>query len=154
MKKLLIIVLCITAYHMSNAQNFRELATYEFKTAESYGQEEDKVLECANYLFTNPSKGADAERAVSTQYILKWMEGTPDYTFEIGDDAMKITDGSSDLLGLYLAGMTKSVLDNKGEELNNSIIHNKTVRLLTDYCSDKSNKMKPSKALKKIIKGR
>ena len=82
------------------------------------------------------------------------MNGTPDYTFEIGDDAMSLTKGKQELLGLYLAAMTKVVLDNPEEELSNKEIHNQSQEILVKYCSDENNNIKPSKKIKKIIKSR
>ena len=83
------------------------------------------------------------------------MEGTPDYTFEIGKEAMDLTKGNNDLLGLYLAAMSKVVLDEKGDEkLSNEQIYNQAEEILVNYCSDPDNKIKPSKKIKKIIKSR
>ncbi|WP_203255915.1 hypothetical protein [Hyunsoonleella ulvae] len=136
------------------SQNFEALSKYEFNEVESYKTEQDKVLECANYLFNNPSNKDELNRLTAIQYIMKWMEGTPAYTFEIGDKAMELTKGNSDLLGLYLAGMTKVVLENKGEALDSSQIHDKTESLLVSYCANSDNKMKPSKKIKKLIKNK
>lgn len=136
------------------SQNFEALSKYEFNEVESYKTEQDKVLECANYLFNNPSNKDELNRLTAIQYIMKWMEGTPAYTFEIGDKAMELTKGNSDLLGLYLAGMTKVVLENKGEALDSSRIHDKTESLLVSYCANSDNKMKPSKKIKKLIKNK
>lgn len=134
------------------AQNFSELANYEFESSESYKPSENQVLICANYLFDNPADQAELNRLYSTQYIIKWMTGTPDYTFDIGEDAMELTKGNSDLLGLYMAAMSKVVIENEGENLIDNEIYNQAETLLVKYCSDPNNKMKPSKKIKKIIK--
>lgn len=154
MKKIILIIAIAFAHHLSFGQNFNELANYEFKTLESYETEKNNVLMCANYLFNNPANQAGLNRLLSIQYIMKWMEGTPDYTFEIGEKAMELTKGNSDLLGLYFAAMSKVVIENKDEELNNEEIYNKAEEILVNYCSNADNKMKPSKKIKKIIKSR
>jgi hypothetical protein len=154
MKKFLLIIAIAFAHQFSFGQNFSELANYEFKTAESYQTEKGKVLLCANYLFNNPANQAELNRLTSLQYIIKWMEGTPDYTFEIGQKAMELTKGNSDLLGLYFAAMSKVVIENKEGELSNEEIYNRAEELLVNYCADSSNKMKPSKKIKKLIKSR
>ena len=82
------------------------------------------------------------------------MEGTPDYTFDIGEKAVKLTKGNSDLLGLYLAAMSKVVVENKGKKLDGESIYNQSENLLVNYCSDSANNMKPSKKIKKLIKAR
>ena len=134
------------------SQDFEALSKYEFTNVESYKTERSKVLECANYLFNTPSNTAELNRLTALQYIMKWMEGTPAFTFEIGEEAMKLSKGNTDLLGLYFAGMTKVVLDNEGDTLNAQQIYKRTEALLVDYCANSANKMKPSKTLKKLIK--
>jgi hypothetical protein len=154
MKKNILILAVVLLANFSFSQNFKKLVNYEFKTEESYTDEMDKVLECANYLFENPNDENELNRLIATQYIMNWMNGTPDYTFEIGDDAMSLTKGKQELLGLYLAAMTKVVLDNPEEELSNKEIHNQSQEILVKYCSDENNNIKPSKKIKKIIKSR
>lgn len=154
MKKIILIIAIAFAHHLSFCQNFNELANYEFKTVESYESEKNNVLMCANYLFNNPANQSEINRLRSIQYIMKWMEGTPDYTFEIDEKVIELTKGNPDLLGLYLAAMSKVVIENKDGELNNENIYNKAEEILVNYCSNSNNKMKPSKKIKKIIKNR
>lgn len=97
MKRIILIIAVALLWNISLSQNFSELTEYEFKTVESYKSGENQVLKCANYLFNNPADQAELNRLYSIQYIIKWMTGTPDYTFEIGENAMELTKGNSDL---------------------------------------------------------
>jgi hypothetical protein len=152
MKNIILILVFVFTFNISFGQNFKQLASYEFETEESYKTEESKVLLCANYLFNYPSNQGELNRLTSTQFILKWMMGTPDYTFDVGEKAMELTKGNSDLFGLYMAAMSKVVIENKGEELSQDEIYNRAEELLVEYCSNSENKMKPSKKIKKTIK--
>ncbi len=154
MKNFFFIIILIFSFHISIGQNFKQIANYEFQTTESYSTEKPKVLACANYLFENPADKNEINRLTSIQYIIKWMTGTPDYTFDIGDEASELTKGNSDLLGLYMAAMTKVVLENNGENLTSVEIYNQSEEILVNYCSNPDNKMKPSKKIKKIIKSK
>ncbi len=150
-----ILTTCITflSIALSYSQNFQELGQYEFSKVESYQTEQPKVLECANYLFNTPSDKEELNRLTATQYIMKWMEGTPAYTFQIGPEALELTKGNSDLFALYLAGLTKTVLEYNGtDELSSTAIHNASEQLLVEYCSNPANNIKPSKKIKKLIK--
>ncbi len=82
------------------------------------------------------------------------MTGTPDYKFDIGENAMELTKGDSDLLGLYFAAMTKVVLEKTGEKLNDDQVYEQAQEIIIEYCSNPDNKFKPSKKMKKIIKSR
>lgn len=135
-------------------QNFKELAQYQFSSQEDYKTQEDNILKCTNYLFNNPFDKNELARLNCIQFIMKWMEGTPDYTFDIGKDAIKLTQGNSDILGLYLAALTKIVLDNPNEEFSSEQIHQKAQNLLIDYSSKKENNLKPTRAMKKVMKDR
>ncbi|AXP82538.1 hypothetical protein CJ739_3476 [Mariniflexile rhizosphaerae] len=156
MKKIILILVAsmVLACQVSLAQNFSELANYEFKTPESYKTGESQVLLCANYLFSHPANAAELDRLNATKYILNWMMGTPDYTFAIGANATELTKGSDELFGLYMAALSKVVLEHTGDALPDGDIHNHAEKLLVDYCAVADNHIKPSKRIKKILKER
>ncbi|MDT0645433.1 hypothetical protein RM545_01920 [Zunongwangia sp. F260] len=152
MNRNIFIILIALICNVSFAQDFKELANSEFESAESYKPAEKQVLVCANYLFENPANQAELNRLHSIQYIMKWMTGTPDYTFDIGQKAMELTKGKSDLLGLYMAAMSKVVIENEGEELDSDQIYDQAEKILVNYCSEPNNKIKPTRKIKKLIK--
>ncbi|MEY8847505.1 hypothetical protein AB9K26_01715 [Psychroserpens sp. XS_ASV72] len=153
MKQFYLILAITFLFQFSFCQNFEKLSKYEFKYVESYRTEKDVVLKCANYLFENPSDYEPFNRLTAVQYIMKWMEGTPDYYFEIGEREMDLTKGNSDLFGLYLAAMSKAIIEHKGEkDLTADEIYTKAETILVNYCSDSNNNMKPTRAIKKIIR--
>lgn len=152
MKKIIFIALITLSHTMSFGQNFTELANTEFKSAESFKSAENQVIACANFLFSTPANQAELNRLKAIQYIIKWMTGTPDYTFDLGEKAMKLTDGNSDLLGLYMAAMSKVVIENTAEKLSSDEIYSQSEKILVKYCAISDNKMKPSKKIKQLIK--
>jgi len=137
---------------MSFGQNFSELANTEFKSTESFKAAESQVLSCASYLFSTPADQAELNRLNAIKYIINWMQGTPDYKFDIGEKAMKLTNGETDLLGLYMAAMSKAVIENKGGKLNSDEMYNQAEKMLVNYCAVADNKIKPSKKIKQLIK--
>lgn len=150
MKKILItlsLILCTSLF----AQDFSNLDTYELKTSESYVNAEPKILECTNYLFSHPAKENEVNRLQATQFILRWMEGS-DYTFTVDTKMTDVVGDNKDLFGLYLAGMCKVVIESGSTKLSDIEVHNKTVALLVTYCKNESNGVKPTKALKKLMK--
>jgi hypothetical protein len=152
MKKIILIALLTLTYTMSFGQNFSELAKTEFKSKESYKPAESQVLTCANYLFSSPANQAELNRLNAIQYIIKWMSGTPDYTFDLGEKAMNLTGENSDLLGLYMAAMSKVVLENSTQKLSSDEIYNQSEKIMVQYCAVADNKVKPSKKIKQLIK--
>lgn len=150
MKKLILVAFLISCLPLV-AQDFTTLDLNSFKKAEDYVKAEPKVLECATYLLSTPHEENNLNRLSATQYILKWMEGT-DYTFSIDANAVELTEGNTDLFGLYMTSMTKVVLEQKDIELTTDEVHNKVVELLIAYCKNEKNNMKPTKKLKKLMK--
>lgn len=152
MKKIVFLFLITLTSTMCFAQNFSELAQTELKSKESYKSAESQVITCANYLFNTPANQSELNRLNAIKFIMKWMEGTPDYTFEIGEKAMKLTNGETDLLGLYIAALSKVVLENTTGKLNSDEIYNQSETLLANYCAIAENKIKSSKKIKQLIK--
>jgi len=152
MKKIIFIALIALTSTMSFGQNFSELANAEFKTKESFKSAESQVLTCDNYLFSTPANQAELNRLNAMKYIMKWMEGTPDYTFDLGEKAMVLTNGETNLLSLYMAAMSKAVLDNTGGKLSSDEMYNQSEKILVNYCAVADNKIKPSKKIKQLIK--
>jgi len=152
MKKSIYLIAFILFSLNSFGQNFSELNKQKLKTPQDFKQAESSVLNAANYLFKMPYSKNDVNRLYAIQYILKWMEGTPDYTFNIDSKAMTLTKGSDKLLSMYFAAMTKAVLDSKGTKLTKAEVYNKSEGYLIDYCANLNNNIKPSKTLKKLIK--
>lgn len=152
MKKLLIIAFIFCYSLKGFTQDYNDLGNFKFETLESYKTAEPKVLEAANYLFENPSNIAELKRVNAIRYIINWMQGTPDYTFEISSEATDLAKGNSDLLSLYMAAMTKVVLDNPDRVLTNKEIYDHSEELLISYCAKPENSIKPSRKIKKLMK--
>ena len=134
------------------AQDLPDVDIIPLKTAQDYINAEPKVIACATYLFSTPVSKDNLNRINATQFVLNWMEGT-DYTFSIDSKMTDLTDGNNDLFGMYLAGMSKVVLENKGKTLTDDEIHTQVTKMLIAYCKDESNKCKPTKKMKKEMKG-
>ena len=150
MKKILVtlsLVLCTTLF----AQDFSTLEKYELKSDQSYVSAEPKVLECVNYLFANSVKENQLNRLNATQFMMRWMEGCK-HTFSIDTKMTDLVSDNKDLFALYLAGMCKVVLENTNTPLSEVEVHDKTAALLVAYCKNESNGVKPTKALKKLMK--
>jgi hypothetical protein len=135
-------------------QDYSKLSNETFKSPQSYKNGEEKVLECSNFILNNPYNKNDLNRLNALQYILKWMEGTPDYTFSIGEESMKLTKGKPELMSIYFAAMVKIVLENPDLKSNNNEIQQKAKEKIVEYCSNSENGIKPTKEIKKILKQR
>lgn len=116
----------------------------EFKAAEP------EILENANYILQHPVSQDDQSK-IAIQNILRWMEGTPDYTFTLDGSIGKFIEKSPETLGIYMAGMTKYVLENPDMAKNQNEVTYNTFVILLDYAEKPANGISLSKDLKKAI---
>ena len=151
-RKILYASLLLLVVSRVSAQNFDKNSVTKLSSQEDYKNAEPNVLKAANFLFSTPAKPETSDRLDALSFIIKWMEGTDAYTFNLGDDAMKLTKGSNALFGMYLVGLTKVFLENPEVTFEDKELHDKTVLLLATYCQKKEHGLKPSKVLKKMIK--
>lgn len=122
----------------------------KLEAKEDYKAAEQKVLEASNLLFTTKYDKDDLDRLYAMELIEKWMTGTPDYTFEIGEKFSKAFSSDADLLGMYMAAMAKYALENKEKAGDNKSIGLGATKMLIEYSSKLSNNLRQSGELKKM----
>jgi hypothetical protein len=150
MKTILFIFFFTTISTTTFAQNLNDLNQYPLESIEDCKKAEAKVVECVDYLFGHPVSKSDANRDAATLFVVKWMNKT-NFPFTFDAIMHDLTNGSINLLGLYMAGMCKVVLGNPEVKLSEDEIKSKAVAMLIAYCKDEKNKCKPTKALKKLM---
>jgi hypothetical protein len=134
----------------TNAQTAPNFDLIKLEKASDYKAAVPFVLQTANYLLTTPYRSDNADRTNSVQFLGKWMNGTTDYAFVFGDVVDKIGKGNNDLIGLYMAAMTKYTIENKAAAKDPKVVEINSFILLLNYCENKDNNMKMSKQLKKL----
>lgn len=145
---LLFAMLCAVSY----AQTLPDLEAIKLDKKEDFNSVTDNAaLQAANFLFSTPMDKNDVNRLKALQYTIRWMSGTPDYTFTLDEQAIKFAKKNEDLLGLYMAAMTKYVLENKTEAKDQNKVKFNAVKLIVAYAKDENNKVKINAELKKVI---
>jgi len=134
------------------SQNIPDYAAIKLDTKEDYNASANKAaLEAANYLLSTPIDSKNTDRLKSMQYIIKWMTGTPDYSFSLDEQATKFAKNNTDFLGLYMAAMAKYVLENNADAKNQNAIKLNAVKLIITYAKEPKNSVKLNSELKKAI---
>jgi hypothetical protein len=151
---ILVSLIIFSVTGITYSQDYSNLKDIELKDKTDYPKAEDKVLECANYILSTPMDNNNINRIYAIQFLLRWMGGTPDYTFNIDETIGKITKSEPTLLGVYLACMSKFVLENKDKSNNNDEVNFNSIVMLLNYCDNPSNKVKIKGELKKMIKAK
>lgn len=152
MRKLLFVLVFVFAAVCSFSQSLPNYDAIRLELKEDYNAAaETAALKAADFLLTTPNEKDNLDRLKSLQYLIKWMSGTPDYSFSLGDPITKFIKKNEDVLGLYMAAMAKYVLENKADAKDEKKVKLKSVKLLIDYVKDEKNNIKIKGELKKAV---
>jgi hypothetical protein len=149
MKKIILLI-CFFATQHCFSQQLPDYDNVKMEQKSDYKEADKVALIAANYLLATPYEKTDLSRLKSLQFIIKWMTGSPDFSFGIDAAATKISKGNEDILGLYMAAMSKFALENRESAANAKKMKVAAIKLLLGYCENESNHMKMSKELKKL----
>jgi hypothetical protein len=145
---LLLSVLSNTSF----AQALPDFDAIKLETKEDFNPTaNDAALQASAFLLSSPLVKNNIDRLKSLQYVIKWMSGTPEYTFTLDEQATKFAKKNDDLLGLYMAAMTKFVLENKADSKDQNKIKLNAVKLIIAYAKEEKNKVKINGELKKAM---
>ena len=122
----------------------------KLETTEDYKLAEPSVLKAANYLFTTKYDKEDLERLYAIEFIMKWMAGTPDFTFEVDENFTKPFLSETDLLGLYMSAIAKFALEHRQLASDINSVNLGAAKMIVDYSNKPSNNLKQTGELKKM----
>jgi hypothetical protein len=148
MKKLFIFFLLIISAGTCFAQNLPKFDQYKFDTTSDYKLADSAVLQTANFLLSTPIDQNVPTRIKAGQFVMRWMEGTPDYTFSLEQNAIKYLSGNVDLMLLYMTSMAKYALETKANDVK--IITINGIKTLLTYVNNPVSNVKKDKNLKKL----
>ncbi|MCU0336022.1 MAG: hypothetical protein MUF62_13450 [Chitinophagaceae bacterium] len=147
---LLALLLGLTTVTVS-AQSLPDFASIRLQVKEDYDDNANQAaLTAATYLLTKPL--SDPQRPAALAYVLRWMTGSPDYSFSLDAKAMRFTKSNDDLLGLYMAGMARFALENKDKAADAKAVNMGGLQHVANYASHAANGVKLNGELKKLIK--
>src|SRR5215203_136252 len=148
MKIFLVLFLSLTIALASSGQS----AYNDIKLQEpgDYKRAESSVLKAADYLFSTKYDKEDLERLYAIEFIMKWMGGTPDFTFEVDENFTKPFLSETDLLGLYMSAIAKFALKHQAQATDTKAINISAAKMIVDYSNKPSNNLKQTGELKKM----
>lgn len=135
------------------SRDYSKLKSTRLIERTDYIKAEKDVKDCCKYLLSTPIKKNEENRNAAIQFLYRWMEGTPDFTFEIDENLAVLNNANQALIGVYLSAMTQYVLANKGKDIakDKSKIKEYTVNKVIEYCENPKNGVEMNVVLKKWI---
>lgn len=133
------------------AQDYSTLKDVVLNEKADYPKAEEKVLECSRFVLSLPIDDKNPNRLYALQFVLRWMQGTPDYNFEIDESIGKVVESDKELFSICLMSMSKFVLENKEKSKDIKEIKYNTFLILLNYVTEPKNKVTLNKELDKLI---
>jgi hypothetical protein len=98
------------------AQELPNLTNIKLNKRASYKHAEPAVEKVVAYLFNTPIDKKNRKRGDAGQFLLNWMNGTPDYTFYLEERESSFFNTDPDLLLMYMAALTRFSLEHPAEK--------------------------------------
>lgn len=121
------------------------------KKKQDYKDAEPIVKECVSYLLSHPYRDDDLVPRCAARLMLRWTEGTKDYTFTILTNISQFDPDGSQLLVIYIAALVREGFENpeilkdtKAEEVG-------AFKVVAEYCEKPENNVKMTPEIKKLI---
>lgn len=104
-----------------------------------YKSAEPEVLKLVNYLFETPIDSKNYIRKEAGEFLIRWMNGTPDYVFVLEDKEINYFNTDADLMLIYMAGLTKFTLEHPTIKDQKQLIIG-TMKLVLPYLDQQIDK--------------
>ena len=112
MKRLLILLLFLIGTSDCFSQELPPLKNLKLNKKSHFKGTENIVLKVTDYLFQTPIDKRNNSRTEAGRFLVKWVNGTPDFTFYLEETETNFFNTDADLMLMYMAALTKYTLEN------------------------------------------
>lgn len=144
----LIISLTFMTFILS-AQNYSELKEIKLSDSLSCIVAQSKVLECCDYLLTNPCV-ENLKSLNAVPFVIDWMGATSNFNFSLEDNFYKIIKQDIYLASRYYAALAKTAIENR-YTVNCIELQLKAITICLEYCENPLNKVNITSKIQKYI---
>jgi hypothetical protein len=151
MKKLLLSFLIVFAFSNGYCQGTNDVDynKYTFEDPADFKSAEPDVVKLATVMLNSDITKAELDRLNAMQFLIKWMEGTPDYSFKI-DKSYSLMGNDVQAQGLYMFALAKYRIENPTVTTDQAINTGVWKTIITTLESPGTN-VKITSKLKKLL---
>jgi hypothetical protein len=148
MKRILLI--CVFASVACNmfAQSLPQFDDIKLQKSKDYKLAEPTVVQTADFIIATPIDKNTDTKTIAAQFLMKWMDGTPDYTFTLDENSTRYFLQNNQLMMVYVASMAKYAIQTK--QHNSKTITINAIKSLLAYINDPANNVKKTDELKEL----
>lgn len=133
-----------------SSQNASQYDNIPLSTDKEYRKAEPQVILAVDYAYSTAIDKDNIHRKNAISFIMKWMAGTPDFSFTPDKTVMKVTNNDSELVGMYFVCLAKYALE-KGKGVDRADLKYNSYLLLATYCENPDNNYKLKGETKKLV---
>ncbi|MES2650251.1 MAG: hypothetical protein V4663_00855 [Bacteroidota bacterium] len=113
--KLIVLFCFLTLFTLSStfSQELPNLKHVKLTKKTHFKEVEPVVLKVTDYLFATPVNHKNDSRKEAGKFLIKWMNDTPFDTFILEEKETNFFNTDTELMLMYMAGLTKYTLENK-----------------------------------------
>jgi hypothetical protein len=152
MRKLVLLLAIIIYSGFGFAQDFSTLKSISLKDSIACKNAEFQVLECSNYVLTQPCV-ENLNSNYVTLFLAKWMGQTPNYQFSFEDELYKSVKSNLTLMGRYLACQATVAIKTQPKKYDKDFQYN-YIKMFLEYCEKPQYGVKISSKIKKLIEAK
>ncbi|MCC5931494.1 MAG: hypothetical protein JJU28_19760 [Cyclobacteriaceae bacterium] len=154
MKYILSLSLIILFCDYGLSQNFSVYKDFKFARPEQYREQEQMALEASKFILSTKHTQENTERLYAIQFMMKWMEGTPDHNLEIKPWLAGIMKTDQFLYPVGLAALTRVALDEKLGKPEGDKFQLEAANLIADYVGTKEYSIRARSTVKKFMQAK
>lgn len=150
MKRIICIcLLLIFAVIKLHAQTLPRFNRIKLVTKKDFKQADSTVSQLSAYLLTVPIDRDTTIRINAAQFLMKWMEGTNEYTFVISENNTRTFINNTNLMAIYMAALCRTALQHK-PGINSKVLTLDGTKRLINYINDPANDVKLTPELREL----
>ncbi|MCJ8290756.1 MAG: hypothetical protein HRT58_14560 [Crocinitomicaceae bacterium] len=129
-------------------QDYAYLEDIRLRKKTDFVDNEITVIKAVDYLMANPLGVEKYNRKACTRFIIKYAQKSPFITLSIDGSLLKVCEGNSDILQMYMGLWLKSAINNesKSDSFHELFIYSE----LYDYCNE-GNGVVQTEIIKSLI---
>lgn len=149
MKTLFSILFCLAALN-GFSQKASQYDNIPLNTAADFRKAEPQVILASDYVYSTPIDKENINRKNAISFVMKWMAGTSDYSFGMDETITKISNGESEILGIYFTSLAKYALS-KGKGTDREELKYNAYLMMATYCENPANNFRMRGEVKKMV---
>ena len=145
MKRILLV--CVFAFVACNvfAQSLPQFDEIKLQKTKDYKLAEPAVVQTADFIISTPIDKNTDTKTIAAQFLMKWRDGTPDFTFTLDENSTRYFLQNNELMMVYVASMAKYAIETI-QHTSKTITIN-AIKSLLAYINDPANNVKKTNDL-------